>query len=179
MESLCLEVQDSENISFSKANDLKPEEQTNPFQETLEFLNPKPLVIQPRWAILWVCSNCGKPHVSNHKKETVKKCIEQGSGKGQLRATGTTCECGKKGQRLHSAMQSWVYGVVDYAHPNEVRNLKACAEELDARREQGKTSTIKDFNTAWFENVRGSKQGKGKKFWSKPIRKWRTLLGVY
>ena len=116
-------------------------------------------------------------HTSKHKQSTVHANILEGSRRKQLRATGTICDCGKKGQRLHSARDSsWVVACVDAKHPNQVRNLACVADEMNARREQGMSANEHDVNDAWYAIARGERKGKGRKHWSKPISRWRKVM---
>ena len=136
---------------------------------------------------MWLC-DCGKLIVTSHLLETVKANITHGSREKQLRDGGYECECGRKNQRLNSAKSTKIIAVVPTDRPKSVRNLKYIAEALNAENEtakswdkviapQGKSQPIEHrVNSLWFESVRGVKQGKGKKFWCMPIRRWRAML---
>jgi hypothetical protein len=158
--------------------------------------NPAPEVgrISDRMALLWKC-DCDTFHVTTHKVETIQRNISYGSREAQLRDGGMTCEgvdyskspievCGKKNQRINSAKTTKVLAAVPCARPASVRNLRYIAEQLNILK--GMTNMVGTganprgveytINEMWFEAARGVKQGKGKKFWCRPIRRWQAWL---
>jgi len=140
---------------------------------------PEVGIRRERLAALWLC-DCGKLIVTSHLLETVKANITHGSREKQLRDGGYKCECGRKNQRLNSAKSTKIIAVVPTDRPKSVRNLKYIAEALNAENEQAPQGEFPPIehrvNSLWFASVRGVKQGKGKKFWCMPIRRWRAML---
>ena len=114
--------------------------------------------------------------VSEHKNATINKNLKEGSFVGKLTlGTAQACPtCGAFGFRLHSTQQSRVIAQVDASKRKQVNNLRAVAEELNALQDDtGEPATEHDANKAWFAMNKLLKQGKGRKWWGMPFRRWR------
>jgi hypothetical protein len=79
--------------------------------------------------------------------------------------------------RLHSTQQSRIIAQVDARKRKQVLNLNAVAEELNALQDDtGEPATEYDANKAWFSMNKLLKQGKGRKWWGMPFRRWAKTL---
>jgi len=146
-----------------------------PSEERLDSVIVGIGVRRPRSALLWSCSKCGHWNVTIHNNTTIIGNINQGSSKVKLCAS--KCEnCGQKRARLNSANSSRVIACVDASKPKQVRNLRATAEELNALQDEGEQATEHDANKAWFAMNRLLKQGKGRKYWAMPFRRWNGVV---
>lgn len=148
------------------------EEHNNTEEQTEEQLH----TIASMWAFLWCCPKCATWNVNFAHGNTIKNNINNGSFKSQWRITGRACEgCGKKGMTVHSNRDSSVYAVVSASKSGQVRDLNAVAENLNAIQEaEGRVCTEHDVNLSWWQTTKhsGIKQGRGKKYWAMPLRRW-------
>jgi len=136
-------------------------------------------LIQPRSALLWSCPKCDSWNISEHKNTTINRTLSLGSRKAKLTVNpNRACaSCGAHGMRLHSEYRTRVIAQVDASKRKQVKNLQAVAEELNALQEDtGEMATEHDANKAWFSMNKLLKQGKGRKWWGMPFRRWQTTL---
>jgi len=140
----------------------------------------EPQGVSSMWAFLWCCPHCATWNVNYAHGSTIKNNILNGAFKSQWRITGNACEgCGKKGQTVNSNRNSYVFAVVSATKSGQVRDLKAVAENLNAIQEaEGRVCNEHDVNKSWFETTKhsGNKQGKGKKYWAIPLRRWKSWV---
>jgi hypothetical protein len=133
---------------------------------------------RPRSALLWSCPKCMGWAVSEHYNDTINNNLSQGSYASKLTVSDAQkCpSCDGSGFRLHSTKYSRIIGQVDASKRKQVRNLRAVAEELNALQEEGEEATEHDANRSWFAMNKLLKQGKGRKWWGMPFRRWRKTL---
>jgi len=133
---------------------------------------------RPRSALMWQCPKCMNWAVSEHKNATIDKNLQEGSFVGKLTVgREQKCpSCDSFGFRLHSTKQSRVIAQVDASKRKQVKNLRAVAEELNVLQDEGGEVTEHDANKAWFAMNKLLKQGKGRKWWGMPFRRWRKTL---
>ncbi|MAH91378.1 MAG: hypothetical protein CMA11_06365 [Euryarchaeota archaeon] len=150
--------------------DLPPPPNDERLDEVIEGIGLR----RPRSAVLWSCANCTYWNVTIHNNTTITENVKRGSSKVKLCAS-ECCGCGQKRARLNSAASSRIVACVDASKPKQVRNLRATAEELNCLQEAGEQATEHDANTAWFAMNRLLKQGKGRKYWAMPFRRWEKV----
>jgi hypothetical protein len=133
---------------------------------------------RPRSALLWCCPQCGHFNVSEHYDTTINRTLNLGSFKAKLTVgkRQACSSCGGFGFRLHSENGSRVIARIDASKHKQRRNLQAVAEELNAQIDEGGEPTEHDANAAWFRMNKLLKQGKGRKWWGLPFRRWRDTM---
>lgn len=136
-------------------------------------------IIRPKSALLWRCPKCDTWNVSTHKNSTLDRTLQLGSrvAKFTVQKQQPCKGCGAHGMRLHSTQQSRIIAQVDARKRKQVLNLNAVAEELNALQDDtGEPATEYDANKAWFSMNKLLKQGKGRKWWGMPFRRWAKTL---
>ena len=132
---------------------------------------------KPRSALLYACPKCNQWNVVVVRNTTIQRNFTEGSLKAKLTVgkAQACASCGSFGFRLHSTRQSRIVAMVDASKSNQVRNLRAVAEELNVLQDEtGEMATEHDANRAWFAMNRNLVQGAGKKYWGLPFRRWTT-----
>ena len=133
----------------------------------------------PRSALLYQCPECGTWNVLIIKNTTIRRNLELGSKRAKLSAQRQQpCSgCGKHGKRLHSGRQTRIVALIDASKAKQLLDLRAVAEELNAMQcESGELATEHDANTAWFSMSKHRNQGRGRKYWGLPFRRWANIL---
>ena len=133
----------------------------------------------PRSALLYRCPKCGSWNVDEWKNTTIDRTLTHGSRKAKLHVNpNRACTtCGAHGNRLHSEYRTCIIAQVDASKRKQVKNLQAVAEELNALQDDtGEPATDKDANKAWFAMNKLLKQGKGRKWWGMPFRRWQATM---
>ena len=104
--------------------------------------------------------------------------IREGSKKVPLRTKAITCKCGVSEHRLNNKYNTSVVGAVSTRKPTQVRNLEVVKEGLNMLLDAGDLANKHKFNELWFSTTAksGIKQGKGKKYWCQPVKRWNKLL---
>lgn len=132
-----------------------------------------------RSALLHSCAQCGMWNVSEHYNDSINGTFLHGSFARKLTVgKAQACQgCGSFGRRLHSGRYSRIIAQVDAEKRKQVRNLTAVAEELNAKQDAtGEPCDERDANVAWFAMNGLLKQGKGRKWWGMPFRRWRKTV---
>ena len=137
-------------------------------------------IMPRRSALLWRCPSCMHYNVSEHYDATINRTLNLGSFRAKLTVgkKQACSNCGKFGFRLHSEAGSRVIARIDASKHKQRRNLQAVAEELNAIIEEGGEPTEHDANAAWFRMNKLLKQGKGRKYWGLPFRRWRDTVAA-
>ena len=135
-------------------------------------------ITAPKSALLYKCPRCGTWNVLIMRNTTIRRSLELGSKRAKLtmQRQQPCTGCGLIGVRLHSTRQTRIVGLVNASKRKQVLDLRAVAEELNALQEEsGEPATEHDANTAWFAMSKHRKQGKGRKYWGLPFRRWANI----
>jgi hypothetical protein len=145
------------------------------FEEVVEGIGLR----VPRSALLYSCPACGYWNVLIMQNSTINRTLTHGSKRAKLSAQRQQpcTQCGKFGLRLHSTRQTRIVAQIDASKAKQLLDLRAVAEEMNAMLEiDGETPTEHDANAAWFAMSKNRRQGKGRKYWGLPFRRWAATL---